>query len=149
MDGSIPLSPPQSKALLDLYRNGKDRSASRRAHIVLLLNRGRTFREVLEITFASADLVAAAARRFRKGGVQALLREEPTQDLPEWLHRVTTWLTEKTPQDFGYFVSVCSREVPPRSPTRCSGRSRFKPSQLKETSRERTLTQVVEAIWAD
>src|SRR6516225_12163821 len=37
-------------------------------------------------------------------------------------------------------VSVCSRDVPPRSPTRCSGRSRFKQSQLKETSRERTLT---------
>jgi hypothetical protein len=51
--------------------------------------------------------------------------------------------------EFVHFVSVCSRDVPPRSPTRCSGRSRFRPLQLKETSRERTLTQVVEAIWAD
>jgi transposase len=105
MDGSISLSPAQRKTLLTLYRRGKDRTAARRAHIVLLLSDGWTFRQVQHITYASADLVSASARRFRQGGAEALSRPEPAPELPDWLRQVAGWLTEKTPQDFGYFRS--------------------------------------------
>jgi len=111
MDGSIAVSPAQRKALLELYRRGKDRAAARRAHIVLLLGDGWNFRQVQEITYASADLVADATRRFRQDGVEGLGREELAQPLPAWLHRVVGWLTEKTPQDFGYFRSRWSCEI--------------------------------------
>ena len=105
MDGSIHLSAEDRKTLLKSYRSGSDVRAARRAHIVLLLAEGWSYREVCSIAFASCDLVADCVRRFRRGGVKAVIepRNSAEQSVPSWLVKVVGWLTTKTPQDFGYF----------------------------------------------
>jgi hypothetical protein len=69
----------------------------------VLLGGGWTFRQIQEITYASA--IPVAARRFRHGGAAALWQEAPDQPLPVWRRRVAAWLAEQTPQDFGSFRS--------------------------------------------
>jgi putative transposase len=105
MDGSIRLSTEECKILLTAYRNGPDVHASRRAQIVLLLNQGRSYREIVRVAFASSDFIADCVRRYREGGAPAVLqRENPrAKALPLWLVRIVQWLMTKTPQDFGYF----------------------------------------------
>src|SRR5262245_56283236 len=104
MDGSIQLSPHQRKALLRLYRSGNDTATSRRAHIILLLADGWSYRQVRLMTYASFALVSDCADRFRRGGI-AGLSDGPAaeQPPPAWLGQVVAWLTGKTPEDFGYF----------------------------------------------
>jgi putative transposase len=107
MDGSIELSAEQRKVLLTAYRWGKDARSARRAHIVLLVAEGWSYREVRAVTFASYDLIRDCVLSFRQGGSAAVLREAQEQDarLPGWLLTVQRWLQSRTPQDFGYFRS--------------------------------------------
>jgi transposase len=113
MDGSICLSRGERKSLLAAYRNGSNVHVSRRAHIVLLLGQGRSYREIGEWTFASNDLIAACARKYRDGGVAAVVESESTAEaaFPLWLVRIAQWLMTKTPQDFGYFRSRWSCDM--------------------------------------
>ena len=107
MDGSIELSADQRKVLLAAYRWGKDVRAARRAHIVLLLAEGWSYREVRAITFASFDLIRDCVLSFQQGGSAAVLRDDQEQKsiVPRWLLAVQRWLQTRTPQDFGYFRS--------------------------------------------
>ena len=107
MDGSIELSADQRKVLLAVYRWGKDVRAARRAHIVLLVAEGWSYREVRAITFASFNLIRDCVLRFQQGGTAAVLREDQERDatVPRWLLTVQRWLQSRTPQDFGYFRS--------------------------------------------
>src|SRR5688500_7179645 len=73
MDDSIRLSEEQRKELLTAYRYGKDARVSRRAHIVLLLAEGWTYREVRVIAFASFDLIRDCVRELNEGGLAAVL----------------------------------------------------------------------------
>jgi hypothetical protein len=75
MDGSIELSTYQRKVLLAAYRWGKDVRAARRAHIVLLVAEGWSYREVRAITFASFDLIRDCVLSFQQGRSAALLRK--------------------------------------------------------------------------
>jgi putative transposase len=104
MDGSIRLQTTERNALLQGYRMGAA-GVSRRAHIVLLLDDGWTFREIRAVTYSSFQLIARAARLYRSGGVDAVLAGTGTevQVPPEWLGRVAGWLSLATPEDFGYF----------------------------------------------
>src|SRR5947208_11463751 len=107
MDGSIELSAEQRKVLLSVYRCGKDVRVARRAHIVLLIAEGWSYREVRAITFASFDLIRDCILSFQHGGSTAVLREDQDQApaIPRWLLTVQHWLQTRTPQDFGYFRS--------------------------------------------
>lgn len=107
MDGSIELSAEQRKVLLSAYRGGKDARAARRAHIVILVADGWSYREVRAITFASFDLICDCVRSFHRGGPTAVLKEDQVQPvvIPGWLLVVQRWLQTRTPQDFGYFRS--------------------------------------------
>lgn len=107
MDGSIELSADQRKVLLAAYRWGKDVRAARRAHIVLLVAEGWSYREVRAITFASFDLIRDCVRSFQQGGSAAVLKEDQEQAVvvPRWLLTIQRWLQTRTPQDFGYFRS--------------------------------------------
>jgi len=106
MDGSIELSVEQRKVLLAAYRQGKDARAARRAHLVLLVAEGWSYREVRAITFASYDLIRDCIRAFQQGGSEAVLRDQTqAAAVPRWLLAVQRWLQTKTPQDFGYFRS--------------------------------------------
>jgi transposase len=113
MDGSICLSSEERNTLLKACRNGTNVQISRRAHIVLLLDQGRSYREIAEWMFASNDLIAACVRGYRDGGVPAVLQcENPAETaFPLWLIRIAQWLMTKTPQDFGYFRSRWSCDM--------------------------------------
>jgi transposase len=105
MDGSIRLTTEERKALLEAYRTGDSRVA-RRAHVLLLLDDGRSYREVRAFLYASNDLIADCVRRFRHGGIHDALEAKNAPRTPpdgDWLATVQAWLTEATPQDFGYF----------------------------------------------
>ena len=101
------MSADQRNVLLVAYRGGKDVRAARRAHIVLLLADGWSYREVRAITFASFDLIRDCVLSFQQGGSAAVLREDQEQDaaVPRWLLTIQRWLQSRTPQDFGYFRS--------------------------------------------
>ena len=104
MDGSIQLTDQQRKTLLKAYRYAPDAAAARRAHVLLLLDEGLSYRELNRLLFASNDLIAGCVARFRQGGVSAVLGEDqPPQVVPRWPMRVVRWALTKTPQDFGYF----------------------------------------------
>jgi transposase len=107
MDGSIEMSAEQRKVLLAAYRWGKDVRAARRAHMVLLVAEGWSYREVRAITFASFDLIRDCVLSFQEGGSAAVLKEDQEQAaiVPRWLLTVQRWLQTRTPQDFGYFRS--------------------------------------------
>lgn len=104
MDGSIRLTGEERKVLLAVYRSGDARPA-RRAHVLLLLADGLSYRDVRVFLYASNDLIANCVRRFRKGGIyEALESDGPTTPADaNWLPTVEQWLKSATPQDFGYF----------------------------------------------
>jgi putative transposase len=103
MDGSIGLSAGERKSLLQEYRSGPAQRG-RRAHIILLLDDGLTVREVRQVTYASFDLINDCVRRFRMGGVVAVVETSNSDDaVPLWLIHVARWLMNWTPEDFGYF----------------------------------------------
>jgi len=104
MDGSIQLSSEERKTLLEVYRSG-DARVARRAHVLLLLDDGFSYRQIRAILYASNDLIADCLRRFRQGGIHETLEGERPA-LPaeaDWLPIVQNWLLHMTPQDFGYF----------------------------------------------
>jgi putative transposase len=104
MDGSIRVTPEERKVLLRVYRSGDARIA-RRAHVLLLLDDGLSYRNVQAFLYASNDLVADCVRRFRAGGIHAALEANCPQAPANaaWLPTIQDWLTNATPQDFGYF----------------------------------------------
>ena len=103
MEGSIQLAAEERKVLLRVYRSGDARMA-RRAHVLLLLADGFSYRQVCAVLFASNDLLADCVRRFRQGGIYEALEgaaaPRPDQD---WLPTIEDWLRHATPPDFGYF----------------------------------------------
>jgi len=110
MDGSIRLSPAERNAVLSAYR-GSDGAACRRALVLLLLAKGYSYREVRDTIFVSFELISDCVESFRRDGVAGFARAtEPESPRPAWLARVITWLTTKTPEDFGYFRTRWSCE---------------------------------------
>lgn len=106
MKGSIELSPAERRTLSKVYRSGDDVRVARRAHVLLLLADGITWEQIRRLLRASNDLIAGVRRRFLDGGVAAVLGEKPEgpeQGLPEWLEAIRCWISEHTPQEFGYF----------------------------------------------
>jgi transposase len=71
---------------------------------VLLIADGQSYRAIGQLLFASFDLIAAAVRCYREGGVAAVAGEAPAGEptVPLWLLQVTQWLTTRQPEDFGY-----------------------------------------------
>jgi transposase len=112
MEGSIRLTAKERKAALQIYRSGGDARIARRAHILLLLAAGRSCREIMDILFASSELVADVKRRFLEDGVEsALAKPADEQAVPYWQLVVTGWVLHKTPRDFGYFRSRWTCEL--------------------------------------
>jgi len=110
MEGSIHLSVRQRKALLVLYR--AEKSGSRKAHILLLLSNGWSYRQVRQATFASFDLIRECIQQFGQEGIAFLTN--PTLAIAavsSWLQRVARWLAHKSPEEFGYFRTRWSCET--------------------------------------
>ena len=110
MDGSIRLSKQERNAFLRKYRTCNDRS-SRRAHILLLLDDGYSWRTIRQIAYASNDLIAAAIRELRSSRNEREKDPLPSSKAtPDWSVALADWL-KKTPRDFGYFRSRWSCET--------------------------------------
>jgi transposase len=107
MDGSVQLSATVRKRLLEAYRGSGVASIARRAHVVLLVADGWSYRDIMACLFCSAGLIRDAVRDYRSGGVAAVLREagDRPATVPHWCLRLVEWVVHRTPQDFGYFRS--------------------------------------------
>ena len=64
MDGSIRLSGSERKTALSIYRGGGDARVARRAHVLLLLDRNWSYRQIMESLLCARDFVL-----FQCGGV--------------------------------------------------------------------------------
>lgn len=104
MDGSIELSQKDRKSLLALYRNARSARTSRRAHVILLLDEGYSWRTIIRLTFCSNNFISVTLTRFREDGVDGLTKLKRKKVVtPEWVERAQTWLKNDTPRDHGYF----------------------------------------------
>ena len=101
MDGILRLSAKERKTCLKTYRAV---NSARRALILLLLDQGRSYREITAATLVSPTMIRAVKKDWEAGGVACVLG---TQEQPFvvawWLIVVVRWLLHKTPQDFGFF----------------------------------------------
>jgi transposase len=112
MDGSIRLTGKERKVLLKAYRSGHDCRVARRAQVVLLWADGWTWQQMREVLFCSHDLIAGTLRKFKAGGVAAIVEEDAWEPAtPCWLLCILHWLTACTPRDFGFFRSRWSCEA--------------------------------------
>lgn len=112
MDGSIRLAAKERKMVLSIYRGNGEARAARRAHVLLLLERGWAYRQIMEATFCGSDLVASVKERFLAAGVDAALAEPSDEPpIPFWKIAVVGWALNKTPRDFGYFRSRWTCEL--------------------------------------
>jgi transposase len=112
MEGSIQLTPVERKTVLSIYRGGGDARVARRAHVLLLLHHGWSYRAIMNALLCSSDWVTSIKRRFLEAGLEVALAE-PNEDrpIPYWKVAVVGWVLHKTPRDFGYFRSRWSCEL--------------------------------------
>jgi transposase len=103
MEGYLQLSPQERKACLQVYR--ADRKM-RRALVLLLLEQGRSYRDIAASAFVSPALVKAVKDDYATGGVECVLGQQPRPlVVAYWLILVVRWLINHTPRDFGFFRS--------------------------------------------
>lgn len=104
MDGSIRLSAAERKRGLQVYRGSGNARVARRAHVLLLLDDGRSWREVMQILYMSSETIARIKARYEAAGLDAALAnpDEQPPTLALWQVIVAVWLLQKTPQDFGF-----------------------------------------------
>lgn len=74
MDGSIHLSAKERKRTLKIYRTGTDVRMIRRAHVLLLLDKGFSDQEICQTVYLSIELIADVKARYLAGGLEAALR---------------------------------------------------------------------------
>jgi transposase len=106
MQNRIVLSAAERKRCLRIWQYGNDRTAAKRALILLRLSDGASYREIRRTCYVSYDLIATAKRSYRRGGREAVLggRSRPAF-VPRWVCVVVAWLTRLTPRSFGFFKS--------------------------------------------
>ena len=112
MDGIICLIESQRKTALEHFRFGDSARISRRAHILILLDRGWSYRQIMDAMLCGSDLVADVKRCFLENGLESALGIiQPGNLEPELTETVCHWVVEYTPQDFGYFRTRWSCEI--------------------------------------
>ena len=104
MRHSIALAPDQRATLLRYYRGAADPQLRLRAHILLLLDDGRTWGDIARTLYCSSRTIDRWARRFRQGGLAALGGQPsgaPVRLGAGWATLVVTWVLMLTPRAFG------------------------------------------------
>jgi len=104
----IVLSDDDRITLLDYYRAHSDPDVRLRAHLLLLLADGHSWRLITTVLFCSTRTIARWQKRFHRGGVPALFgqpRGPRARYGHYWLTLVVHWFTECKPQAFGFFRS--------------------------------------------
>ncbi len=108
MDGSITLQDAERKVLLEHYRRNAVPAVRLRAHIVLLLAAGYSWSAITATLFCSTRTIARWKRRFEQDGIEALVSENRGRRSGGGggiIALVISWVTEKTPRDFGFLRS--------------------------------------------
>jgi transposase len=101
MEGNLRLSAKERKTCLATFRTARP---ARRALILLLLDQGRSYRQIMTVTLASPTLIRAVKADWETGGVSHVLQMQPrTFVVTAWMIIVVRWLLSKTPRDFGFF----------------------------------------------
>src|SRR5437764_8922156 len=108
MTPSLVLNPDQRQALLDHYRKDPDPEVRFRAHILLLLADGHSWATVATVLFCSSRTIDRWVKRFQQEGIEGLTgqkRGRPFRFGFPWIFLIVTWVTQKTPRDFGFLRS--------------------------------------------
>ena len=90
MDGSIQLSEKDRKIALKAYRYADCARTVRRALVLILLDRGWSYREIAEATLVSYETVVTVKRSYLDVGIEAALGRQPETindpELSETIH---------------------------------------------------------------
>jgi transposase len=104
----LSLSAGQRERLLAIYRGDPDPELRFRAHILLLLAEGRSWSDIQAALFCSSRTVDRWLKRFRAKGLDGLAgrkRGRPFRLGTGWVALLVTWVTTRTPGDFGFLRS--------------------------------------------
>lgn len=104
----LSLTTTQSGELLTIYRKDSDPELRFRAHIILLLADGYPWDTIEAMLFCSSRTVDRWLKRFQAEGVEGLggrKRGRPFRFGFTWVALLVTWVTTKTPGDFGFLRS--------------------------------------------
>lgn len=112
MDGIIRLTDAQHKSALQYFRHGANARISRCAHVLILLDGGWSYREIMDAMLCGSDFIVEIKRRFLEHGLECAVGifEAPSRE-PELTHTICHWVVDFTPQDFGYFRTRWSCEI--------------------------------------
>ncbi len=105
MCGSIRLRPGERKTLLGECRRGTDPERRLRAHILLLLDDGRSWALIAAVLFTSSSTINRWRRRYLGGGLDAALACPRRGRLRWWPALVVRMALTLTPGDFGFVRS--------------------------------------------
>ncbi|MBY0512841.1 MAG: IS630 family transposase [Gemmataceae bacterium] len=107
MDGSIRLSAPDRKTVLDVYRRGTDPEQRLRAHILLLLDAGQPWARIAALLFTSTATVNRWRRRYLAEGVGALAGRRAWWGSVRgwWVALAVRWVLECPPTEFRFVRS--------------------------------------------
>jgi transposase len=104
----LPLTAKQRDELLRIYRKDPDPELRFRAHIILLRAAGHAWDTIEAMLFCSSRTVDRWLKRFQAEGVAGLTgrkRGRPFRLGLGWVAVLVSWVTTKTPGDFGFLRS--------------------------------------------
>ena len=102
------LTTKQRDELLQIYRKDTDPELRFRAHIILLLAEGHTWDTIEALLFCSSRTLDRWKKRFEAQGIEGLTgrkRGRPFRFGLAWVAVLVSWVTTKTPRDFGFLRS--------------------------------------------
>jgi putative transposase len=112
MDGIFRLSPRDRKAARHAYRHAPCAVVVRKALVLLLLDRGWSYRQIIDATLVSSSTITTVKRLYFDQDLDTALGQRPKDRvIPFWLIVVLRWLISHTPQDFGFFRQRWSCEM--------------------------------------
>jgi putative transposase len=108
MPKTFSLTAQQRDELLHIYRKDPDPELRFRAHILLLLGGSYAWDTIEALLFCSSRTVDRWLKRFQAEGVAGLTgrkRGRPFRCGLGWVAVLVSWVTTKTPRDFGFLRS--------------------------------------------
>src|SRR5512142_266143 len=108
MPKTFSLTAKQHDELLTIYRKDPDPELRFRAHIILLRAEGYSWDTIEAMLFCSSRTVDRWLKRFQAEGVAGLTgrkRGRPVRFGLGWVAVLVSWVTTKTPGDFGFLRS--------------------------------------------